>query len=234
MDHLQKVQNPIRRPVAVPFVCHAFLFDPKHLTFEEFQRAPQEHGHPFRPFAKGTSTQQMLANDAAFLQSWLFFGSLVQVFGPIGVNLDRDEFVRTDDEGSRFITTEAMPKYLWFWLAVRHHQPRRETENHVELVDSCLQLANTVTNQLATLQSSSGLSRSQVPSSKTLVPKGNLEQSVAAKVLLSVVILGETLCYARNQIIRYSVGPELQWRYPPFGLALLRDSGWCIAEIHNL
>ena len=215
MDHLQQVHDPIRSPLNVPFVCATLNFNPYPIAFDDFESIPYQNGCDLHELLEGISDQQTLEQNAPFLQSWLFFGLLVQVLDPIGVTLTRNEFVKTQDDGRLVITTEALPKYLWFWLAVRYHQPRQDIEDHAKLADSCLELANKVTNNLSCRVSSS-------------------EQSAAQRVLLSLVILGETLCYARKQIVRYSVGPAVHWEYPPLGIVLLKKSGWCVAEIGSL
>ena len=222
MDHLQKVQDPIRKPWNVPFLCASFDFDPSPSTFEDFERIPQKNGCNTDGLVQGVSGPQTLVQNVPFLQSWLFFGLIVQILGPIGVTLDRNEFVRIHDDGNLVITTEALPKYLWFWLAVRHHQPRHQIEKHAKLADSCLELANSITNKLASRDSN--LTAIEI----------SVEQSAAERVLLSLTILGDTLCYARDHIIPYSVGPVLHWKYPPLGIALLQSAGWCIAEINSL
>ena len=235
MDHLEKVHHQVRCPVHVPFLCADFTFNPNPLTFEDFERIPHEHGYSTHDLAGFVPTQQDLNRKTPFLQSWLFFGLLVQVLGPIGVTLSRNDFIRTQRDGKLIITTGALPKYLWFWFALRdNHLPRRETEDHAKLADSCLELVNRVTNKLASHISSPIASTTEELRGEALYASSHVEQSAAQRVLLSLVILGETLCYARNQIVPYSVGPALHWTYPPLGLALLREAGWCIAEIDSL
>lgn len=227
------MHNPIRL-VHVPFVCASFTFNATPLTFEEFESIPHKYKYNICDLGQVVSGQQTLNQHMSFLQSWLFFGLLVQIFGPIGVTLSRNEFIRTQDDGKLLITTEALPKYLWFWLAVRHHQPRHETEDHAKLADSCLELASRVVNKLASHKPSPIASTTQELLGETWFTLSSIEESPAKEVLLSLVILGETLCFARDQIIPYSVGPALHWEYPPLGLALLSKAGWCIAEINSL
>lgn len=231
MDHLQKVRDPIRKCVDVPFVSHSFAFSSSPLTFENFRSTPQNYGYNTHGLVQGVSGRQNLNQITPLLQSWLFFGLLVQIFGPVGITLSRDEFVRIQEDGELVITTEALPKYLWFWLAIRHHQPRHETEDHAKLADSCLELVNSVTNKLALHESNP---TAQELLGETPFTSSNLEQSAAGRVLLSLAILGETLCHARDQIIPYSVGPALHWEYPPLGSRLLQKAGWCTAEISSL
>lgn len=233
MDHLSKVHDPVRF-VHVPFACASFTFNPNPLMFEDFESIPHKDGYNTHDLVTIVSGQQTLERNTSFLQSWLFFGLLVQVFGPIGVTLSRNEFVRTQGDGKLVLTTEASPKYLWYWLAVRHHQPRNEIENHAKLADSCLDLANRVVNQLASHEPSPIVSTTQELLGETLFTSSSMENSPANRVLLSLVMLGDTLCYARDQIIPYSVRPALHWEYPPLESALLSEAGWCIAEITNL
>ncbi len=61
-----------------------------------------------------------------------------------------------------------------------------------------------------------------------------IDRSTAGKVLLSLVVLADQLCQAREGIVRYSVGLVLYWEYPSYGTALLQDAGWCAAEINIL
>lgn len=234
MDHLQKVRDPIRHSVDVPFLCGEFGFNPNPLTFEDFEAIPQKYGYNMHDSVGHGCAHQASKPDIAFLQSWLFFGLLVQLIGPIGVTLSRDEFVRVRNDGKPVISTEALPKYLWFWLAVRHNQPRRETEDHAKLADSCLELANRVANKLASHESSPIAPTSKATVGERLFYSNGRGESAAERVLLSLVILGETLCHARDQIVRYNVGPALHWNYPPLGTALLQNAGWCIAEINSL
>lgn len=231
MDHLCKVRKPIRDPVVVPFICADFPFNPHPLSLEGFEGIPRECGYGTHDLIQGVFDHQKIT---PFLQSWLFFGMLVQIIGPMGVVLSRDEFVRSEPDGTLVITTESLPKYLWFWLAVRIHIPRHDIEEHTELVDSCLALANAVLNGIISYKPNA------VASSKKGALAGNrssssiAKHSTADKVLLSLVVLGETLSFARKQIVRYNDGPTLRWEHPAFGITLLQEAGWCNAEISSL
>lgn len=49
-------------------------------------------------------------------------------------------------------------------------------------------------------------------------------------VLLSLVVLGETLSQAKERIDGSNFQPALRWHFPPLAQALL-DAGWCIGQI---
>ena len=52
-------------------------------------------------------------------------------------------------------------------------------------------------------------------------------------VILSLIILGETLNKASGWIGNTAIEPALRWHFPPLSLALL-DAGWCIDQIPDL
>lgn len=228
MNHLPRVSDPVRGPVIVPFVCAKFPFHSQPLSLEEFEYIPRKYKTSTSDLLTNASDHHDLSHSISILQSWLFFGLLVQVIGPIGVLLSRDEFLHTEADGSLIITTERLPKYLWFWAAVRIHQPRLETEEHAKLADSCLKVANQFLNNFI-LALNTKNPHVEDPDASTIE-----DRSTAGKVLLSLVVLADQLCRARELIVRYSVGPILHWKYPSYGTALLQDAGWCAAEINSL
>jgi hypothetical protein len=62
------------------------------------------------------------AEAASFLQAWLFFGALIEIFGLFGIHVRPQDFVRSDGEDSR-ITFIFIDTYLDSWLRVMHAQP---------------------------------------------------------------------------------------------------------------
>lgn len=225
MDHLPRVSNPVRGPIIVPFVCANFPFHSRPLSLE---KTPRKYGGNTFDLLTDDSDHHDLSHCISILQSWLFFGLLVQVIGPIGVLLSRDDFLRTEADGSLVITTERLPKYLWFWLAVRHHQPRHETEEHAELVEQCLKVANRFLNNFIIALNTKDPHVGD-PDTSSIV-----DRLTAGKVLLSLVVLADQLCLAREGIAIYSVGLRSHWEYPSYGTTLLQGAGWCAAEINNL
>lgn len=63
----------------------------------------------------GDFTEHSPARTAAFLQAWLYFGMMSEVFG---THVDRDDFVIEDHQGQTFVTTiHSLPSYIKRWLA---------------------------------------------------------------------------------------------------------------------
>lgn len=231
MDHLQEVRDPIRLDLIVPYLCAGFELIQQPLEFELLRSIPGKHGYEVDTLLNGSLSGRSLPEAAPLLQSWLFFGLLVQIFGTIGIALQKEDFVRTNDEGDLVITTRALPKYVWQWIAIRYHQPRHEIEKHTVLVDSCLYLANAVLNHLSDHDPEAA--SIETASNNTQIST-YISQSPANNVLLSLLVLGETLGQARKEIVQYSVGPAMQWKFSSLGTALLVDAGWCIGEIVGL
>ena len=234
MDHLEKIQDGFRSPLAIPFVSANFPNNPNALTFKDFENLPYKFGYSTSDLIQGKLCTEEVPQIASLLQYWLYFGLLIQTFVPIGITFNRDEFVRTNSDGDPIITTESLPKYLWFWLAIQHHQSRRETECHAKLVDSCLELTSRVVHSFVSHRQS----RTSSITARALGGKGFVLRSAdgvaTQKIVLSLVILGETLSYARDQIIAYSRGPTITWRVPTLMSILLQEAGWCIAETQSL
>ena len=231
MDHLEQAANIVRNAIEVPYLCASYTHTAQPLSFKDFRDVPNHYGYSIHAFPYDKVNGKRLPDLAPFLQSWLFFSLLVQCFGPLGLALMREEFLRTLPDGTTAISTEALPKYLWYWMASVPHQRRQETEGHAELVECCLQHTNITLNRLISHDPASSRSLS-----KTAVKAGEaqLARSPFHRVLLSLCILGDTLGGARKEIIRYSKGPALSWNFPWLGESLLFEAGWCTGEISRL
>jgi hypothetical protein len=102
MEHLPPVTNPYN-PIFVPYIgdCEYDGLD--------FAGYPARRGFDIEGLLKGdfkaTSSDQV----ASFLQTWLFFGLMCEI---LGVKLGTAYFVRTDEYGNKWITTEKLPRAL--------------------------------------------------------------------------------------------------------------------------
>ena len=47
-----------------------------------------------------------------FLQTWLYFGFVIEVFGVVGITVNTTDFIRTDRIGQRYITTKILPDLI--------------------------------------------------------------------------------------------------------------------------
>lgn len=117
MDHLPKVKHPYN-PIQIP--C---------LSSEDY------HGGGFYDYDKRQGwtperfkNESLRQNAVAFLQTWLYFGTLSEV---MGFPVPRSDFTRGDDN-DKWITTERLPAYLRRWKDDVASSPRADRKDRYQ------------------------------------------------------------------------------------------------------
>ena len=219
MEHLPKVRHKAQAgyELVIPFFESDILYGEETRGFQGFRDFPETYGYDLKKLKLGANSSVL---ESAFLQSWLFFGFLSESFGLPSMHFKHDDFIRRSSTGSAFLTTEALPKYVWYWQVMRRHGPLDDTLHHMQKVDLCLQLVNTVINSLAPQADASRTSSSQL-------------WSPINALLLSIIAMAEYVNSARNMAIRDIRELHLRWTFPVVDRAML-NSGWCIGELQSL
>lgn len=119
LDHLPHVEDPAYIPVKVPFL--GVLYDGS-----DFSTYPQSKGWDTEQLLSGWLGERLGADAESFLQSWLFFGALSEVFGTVGIELDQEDFVRSDASGNKWITTRARRDYITLWACLTRPGPPKK------------------------------------------------------------------------------------------------------------
>ena len=130
-DHLPHVENPAYPPVKVPFL--GMFYDGS-----DFSTYPKSKGWVTELLLEGYLFRRSKADAESFLQSWLFFGVLVEVFGIMGIELDQEDFVRSDALGQRWITTRALRDYITLWACLTPRVPPRKYLVYEARIRACL------------------------------------------------------------------------------------------------
>ena len=222
MDHLPKVEQPFPQETyrLVPWLCCDLEYDANPLGYEGFSHSPSRWGYSSESLEHGDLGGCHIDDAAGFLQAWLFFGLLTEVLGGIGVPFRQADFLRVGNGGTQIITTKPLPLCLWYWLAAHTHSELDVVRAHQRHVQSCLKLSNTILQAITKLHF-----------------KDNCTSSACKRdtraVILSLIILGETLNKASGWIGNTAIEPALRWHFPPIRLALL-DAVWCISQIPDL
>jgi hypothetical protein len=163
------------------------------------------------------------------LQSWLFFGLLVEAFGGPPMGLMNDEFFYRAEDGVQYITTRSIQKYFWYWQAWRIHvkteEERAVVEEHAKRLDKVLNLANSVFRRLAKKDDCSR-------------PLDESLRSQHQAILVSIAMIAEWIFEARKiaanvQESYVNSVRSMQWHLPSIEVALYR-AGWCGGEIASL
>jgi hypothetical protein len=112
MEHLPPVSKPFE-PILVPYICDR---DYDGLDFAAY---PARRGFDIERVLKDNFQDTSSHEIASFLQTWLFFGLLHAV---LGVTAETSDFVRTDEDGTRWIATEKLPGMLHNVQRVIEHE----------------------------------------------------------------------------------------------------------------
>jgi hypothetical protein len=202
------------------------------------------------PTRKGINAKLLQAGDLqghswedcmSFLQSWLFFGFIIDVFQTLGFQLRPDDFSRDEGDGSRTIHTGLYPKLVIIWeMMERGSGSGREAR--LRRIDTCISLVKNFVDHNALPEWSDLFTEAE--RRETHLNSGSAadrlnNSTVGAKLLLSIVWLLETLdlgrsaAYSSNQRIPSPIGNERFTRLESHSLpdVLLLRAGWCPYEI---
>ena len=122
MEHLWFQPDGKWPGIRVPYLC-VLHYD--GLGFQDF---PRRHGYIFenhRPWLL-----QMSRFDApllAFLQTWLYFGLLAEIFRLVDIIIDANDFVYTQMQGNRVITTHRLDELIIKWTRKLEASPKLQS-----------------------------------------------------------------------------------------------------------
>ena len=185
MDHLPKIDNPAFPPFEVPCLCQPDDYDQK--GFLDFPRRRGWTIDNLRGPLRSDQEDQSPETVNAFLQAWLFFGLLHDVLWIAGVKVRPEEFLEGNGD-HHIVTTASLPQYLKEWAT-------REGDQSLS-VRKCKQ--SQVAEMLFKVNNFFVRFVDYPRPDKWCT-------SIPSEVLLSILILGETLHNAALLI----------WRCPP-------------------
>lgn len=173
---------------------------------------------------KGDFKQGSHGSWAAFLQAWLFFGLLTEVLGE-EAHVDVEDFVKPDDYGVQWITTERLPKYLKAWA----DRETKETPGRNRRMIRAQLALNRARYLVSTYCSVSDA-------------EGNPQWPVEEVLCLSFMVLGETLTHAKAQILKSTKSDIRGWLWDAdegwgSSKAVFKrfdHDGWCPNAVHVL
>ena len=127
MNHLPEIVNPALRPLEVPYLCDSIEYDGQgFLTF------PTRSGWELLNDQQSLITIRRIDTGdddvhakLGFIQSWLYYGVLVEVLKVFGLHAKISEFVREQD-GLSLISTIPLRAYILEWSKQREAGQRSE------------------------------------------------------------------------------------------------------------
>ncbi|KAL8790024.1 MAG: hypothetical protein Q9195_006573 [Heterodermia aff. obscurata] len=188
MDHLPRIWGH-GSPLRVPCVC-----DPDSFDGEEFETFPTrrgfhlvwQHDHP-KILLNADGSQLTSTAFSEIIQAWLFFGLLLEVLKVSGVSVNAEDFVYGDGH-DRYITTEALPRYLSEWeqkeRKISVDDRKRHSEKQQHMIMMSIQFR---------LQQISGQWWEDAPLHWVDRPEESYEVVLPLPLQMSIAVLCETL-----------------------------------------
>ncbi|KAH8774243.1 hypothetical protein BGZ57DRAFT_794876, partial [Hyaloscypha finlandica] len=225
MDHLPPLTKFSLTPLEV-----LYLDDDGNYDHNGFCKFPARKGWIINPKTFGDDALQYIESKAtftkklAFLQSWLFFGMIIEVFKVFGVSVNTSCFLRWHN-GQWIITTALLRSYIDEW-ARRREESCKPSETRESLV----------TEAQAVLVAVQEVDYVLFHSVLENVSKSDLQQG--SMIALSISIMRETLLNALWTIENPSriATPGFRILHPVRTLLRsgMRNSGWCLAQLTGL
>ena len=231
MDHLPNQDSP---NVSIPFCAEARIY--KQNDF--FELPEKYHGHLY--LMENGLRGMELHEAAAFLQAWLFFSLLAEVFG---ASVDAERYKRRGIDGKPRVSTEDLKDDIEKWLK---RDQAHESSNDNEYKDEYK--ARHIKTTHALRQARAFISKwgsDHIFDHAKTFDIGNDEwcqDEIFDRLFLSFAILGETLERDRPSISWES--PPLNWISQngdgrPWGISKyvtksMRKQGWCPRDIQRL
>ncbi|KAJ9604147.1 hypothetical protein H2200_011670 [Cladophialophora chaetospira] len=229
MEHLPRVADPALPPIKVPYL------DKREWGDNTYASYPRLRGWDKERLLGGDFSQHGPRKTEEFLQTWLYFGMLKEVFA---VKIDSRHFVRSNRLGERFITTKHLPIYtseleIMFFKLLEDDPPpahneeqsssERKVERHFIRAHACLSEVATLLNDY-------------------IIPLED-DGPLRGEILLSILVLGSSLSQMMLQLrdrlldVKYIVGPynfRITWPQSKLLKAYMLDAGWCPNEYERL
>ena len=222
MDHLpvpRQVHEPYPR---IPCLCARrddATKEIKLLSLAELVPALDREEIPGlqEAFARGLATEASLDVLGPFLQSWLWFGTLVKIFSTVGVAVLLTDFIQDDDIYGLRLDTTLLHQHLWYWVATEAGASTSTQIKHDKQIQEHLLI---VYSSLGNYRIHEVVNTPEWETSRVMQ---DAITDASNNVLLSISVLAECLDYARYLI--YQTEPQ-RWWIPIQLTAWLTTSGW--------
>ncbi|KAL8923625.1 MAG: hypothetical protein Q9172_003049 [Xanthocarpia lactea] len=220
MDHLPRVANPFFPPLQVPCLAHG-EYQRCSGTFQDY---PKQRGWDIYLLLQGIFSQHSVEATGAFLQDWLFFGLLQQVFGN---RFTKETFLDWDAQSNQTVITTAnlVPSLNARFQDHLDLPPEGKAQAIADLfrIEKALSTLSFFCNMAVAYEGeNSALSRAQ--------PQWPLSLAVD----LSIRVLGQLVTTAvrtASMPLRRHIVPPFTFPGGNFTVARMRQGDWCPSDI---
>jgi hypothetical protein len=211
MDHL--INFGAFERIRVPYLC-AEMYDGG-----DFNTYPQRHGWTLDSLWNGDLGDKSVQDAAAFLQAWMYFGLLFQVFEPTGLTFDPYDFIESDESGEREVTTRKLAKYITEWAAWEQLRTPQQREERFNIIKSCFQILCPLTAHFCRFNPYNGHSATS-------------RYPLSSEIGLSVLVLADSITKAGFTITGRKF--DVDWGASELLVGRMKNAGWCPTAIATL
>lgn len=179
-------------------------------------------------FTEGPIQRLPLQDAAHFIQLWLWFGTIEQIFSTVSVVVQLKDFVADDETLGVRLDTTMLHRYLWYWMAAESRVSDEVRAAHCIIISERLERVGQVIMHYAAVED-----MGTAPEIENVLTLGPYINDDANNTLLAIALLAETLNQAQRLIY-----PDMAPKQVSFGSLSLRkwilQAGWCINEVWRI
>ncbi|KAF2825588.1 hypothetical protein CC86DRAFT_382620 [Ophiobolus disseminans] len=174
-------------------------------------------------------TPPPLEDCAAFLQSWLWFGTLRRVCEIVGLTFrPGDSLSVTSENGSPpiYLSTKHLHRCFWYWLAAQSQISGSARQQQVYDIEECIQGVYAVLGRYSVLSTPGVSCRLQAQEFGEYV----LDDE-DTHILLAITVLAEAIDTAKDDVYRGLDLNSFSWTESLSVRQWLLEGGWCPNEL---
>jgi hypothetical protein len=215
MDHISLPGHPIfNHLIEIPYLVNPLVaYDNRG-----FLSFPARMNFPLHRVTNGDLGGKTSDELLAFVQSWCYFGLLVEFFKTADIDVDPQEFLKPPsktNEHQRLVTTVELPNYLLLWELKSRKPGRAEWRVRMRTCSEYLEKASQLVREIGHLENET---HGRHFSSTRDLDKDALK--TWREVHLSAIILGEQL----HTALRACYGAD---SYPHGAILLFANNACC-------
>jgi hypothetical protein len=232
MDHLLAPDGTA--PIDVPYLCKEEYDGGDFMTYPQRKNWTDDELDGSNSFG-GRSPEEV----ESFFQTWLYFGTLLSIFGPIGRPIATADFLRLNGRGEKLITTAKFPDFIQAWMNREGMRSDVDTKTLAPKFKS--RLLRTEEKDMRGKIVEQILRRVHYFATKFCSTEGR-ENEVAAgrqpsfwpispKVGMAILAIGDPLFHVATEIYGYARYATPDWGSSPFLNERLKAAGWCVRDV---
>lgn len=224
MDHIKLPVNSFQPVLEVPYLAQ----DDPLWAYDNsgFIDYPERKGFDKWRFVRGQYESSDLKFALAMLQSWCYFGLVIEFFRVFDIHISTEDFLSRDASGISSVTSSRLPGLLReLESKERKNEDEEKGAQQFQALDSILSSASAFVSEI-------DVERLHSQYTEHALAQTSVDQvlpSVLDVVHLSVILLGQHLDSGAMLLNSY----QNSWGHSPYMQQRLLQAGWCRSESYT-